>query len=205
VTRALFLLLVAVVAVAGHDLTYLLVHGPASFGAALERSGHDAHWASAVSTVTVTVVICLAVAAVRLRALRRALRSAGTREPRSAAASWGPAASLAVRLMAASLATFVVQEAAESLATGSGFAGLEIVTGAGWISVPVFGAVAVLVAVATTLVTTRLTLMRAAVARAGVPRPRRNGPRGVGHDRPLPAPRAAWIRPVLGRAPPAGA
>jgi hypothetical protein len=203
VTRALFVLLVAVVAVAGHDLTYLLVHGPASVGVALERSGHDAHWASAASTVAGTAVVCLGLVAFRLNALRRTLRAAGTAPSVSGRPSSTVVVALALRLTAAALATFVVQEAAESLAIGRGFTGLEIVAGAGWLSIPLFGLVALLVAAASTLMATRLRVMAAAAARVRTPRPRRAGPRTLRPVHALAAPSVAWIRPVLGRAPPA--
>jgi hypothetical protein len=204
VTRAIFLLLVAVVAVAGHDLTYLLVHGPAFVGAALERSGHDAHWASAASTVAVTLLLTLGVVAFRLRSLRRTLRAAGTAPSVSGRPSTTAVLTLALRLTAAALATFVVQEAAESLAIGRGFTGLGIVAGAGWLSIPLFGLVALLVAAASALLTTRLRVMAAAAARVRRPRPRRAGQRPLRPAHALPAPSVAWIQPVLGRAPPAG-
>jgi hypothetical protein len=197
VTRAIFLLLVAVVAVAGHDLTYLLVHGPAFVGAALERSGHDAHWASAASTVAVTVLLTLGVVAFRLRSLRRTLRAAGTAPSVSGRPSTTAVLTLALRLTAAALATFVVQEAAEALAIGRGFTGLAIVARAGWLSILLFGLVALFVAAASTLLTTRLRVMAAAAARVRGQRPLRPA-------HALPAPSVAWIQPVLGRAPPAG-
>ena len=206
--RMRFALLVAVVVVTAHDLTYLIGHGVDGYPAALGATGHDAHWLPVAIGVATLLVGAVAVAAARWWRLRRQLAgvAGGVTHHRI-----GPIAAtalrLATRLFIAALAVFVLQENLEAIAIGAPAPGPRIILAPAYVAaVPALAAVALLFAVMSELIDARiLRLERAlATARQALPRPSATRARRPSRAVPLPLSSRSSL-PDLGRAPPASA
>jgi hypothetical protein len=204
--RLRFALLVAVVAVAAHDLTYLIGHGVEGYTGALGATGHDAHWMPVAFGVAGLLLGAAAVAAARWRRLRRQLAqiAGGARHHRLGPIVPG-ALRLAARLFVAALAVFVLQESLEAIAIGAPAPGPGILFATAYLAaIPAVAAVALLFAVMSELIDARiLHLERAlAIARRALPRPTAAGVRRP--SRAVPVSSRSSL-PDLGRAPPASA
>jgi hypothetical protein len=204
--RPRFALLVAVVAVTAHDVTYLVGHGVAGYPAALGATGHDGHWVAVAIGVATLLLGAATVAAARWWWLRRQLAARAGSASRHRIGSVRPGAlRLAARLFAAALVVFVVQENLEAVAIGASPPGIGILVAPGYLaSMPALAVVALLFAVASELIDARiLGLERALTAALGaLPRasaaPIRRPSRADGSLR-----QSRRSLPNLGRAPPA--
>ena len=203
-----FALLVAVVAVTAHDATYLVGHGLDGYPAALGATGHDGHWLPMAVGVAALLIGAVTVASARWWRLRRQLgQFDGDSTSHRIAPLLPGVIRLAVRLFAAALAVFVVQENLEAIAIGAAAPGLAIIVAPAYLAaVPAIAAVALLFAVMSELIDARiLHLERAlAAARRALPRPlsapARRPSRGL-----APSWSSRNAQPDLGRAPPASA
>lgn len=204
--RPRFALLVAVVAVTAHDVTYLVGHGVAGYPAALGATGHDGHWLAVAIGVAMLLVGAAAVAGGRWWWLRRQLAARGGAASFHRIGSVRPGAvRLAVRLFAAALLVFVVQENLEAVAVGGPAPGIGILVAAGYLaSLPALALVALVFAVVSELIDARilrleraLTAVRRALPRASTA-PLRRPSRAAGPPR-----QSRSSLPNLGRAPPA--
>lgn len=206
--RVRFILLVAVVAVIGHDLTYLVAHGLGGYRAALGTTGHDGHWLPVAAGVGALLLAAASVAAARWVRLRRQLAQlpGDPIRPRMDPIL-PPALRLAARLFVTALVVFIVQENLEATAMGAMAPGPGIVVASGYAAaVPALAVVALLFAITSELIDARILRLEhaLAVARTALPRPTTSAARRV--------PRLAHRRasrgrsqPDLGRAPPASA
>lgn len=148
--RLQFALLVAIVLVVGHDLTYAIANGLGGMTAALRDTGHDSYWAP---TVVVVAVLATAVVAAtldrrgrlvgELRTLQARRRSIGIAELVAA-----PTFFLAARLLLAALVVFTLQENIEHYTAHAGHTpGFGVLAGHAYAStLPIFATLAVLVA-----------------------------------------------------------
>jgi hypothetical protein len=206
--RPRFALLVAVVAVTAHDLTYLVGHGLAGYPAALGATGHDGHWLAVAIGVATLLLGAAAVAAGRWWWLRRQLAArGGSASDRRIESIRSRALRLAAWLFAAALVVFVVQENLEALGIGASLPGVGIVVAPGYLAaLPALGAMALLFAVVSELIDARILGLERALtaARRGLPRasaaPFRRPSRADGSLR-----LSRSSMPDLGRAPPASA
>lgn len=201
-----FALLVAIVAVVGHDATYALGHGLAEYPHALGDTGHDGYWLPVVLGVLGLVLAVAALVVWRWRRLTGQLRALGWSRRGAPAVAWRAVLGQATRLCVAALAVFVVQENLEHLATHGGhLPGLGVLVGHGLLTaVPAFAAVALLVAALGQLVATNLHRLESELARARASLPRAERSVGVRPAPTLPVrPTALSTQPDLGRAPPA--
>lgn len=204
--RPRFALLVAVVAVTAHDVTYLVGHGVAGYPTALGATGHDGHWLAVAIGVATLLVGAATVAAGRWWWLRRQLAAHATSTSGQRIQSIRPGAlRLATRLFVAALAVFVIQENLEALGIGASLPGIGILVAPGYLAaLPALAVVALLFAVASEVIDARiLGLERALTAgRSVLPRasaaPIRRPSR---HDGSMRQSRSSL--PNLGRAPPA--
>jgi hypothetical protein len=206
--RLRFALLVAVVAVTAHDVTYLVGHGLEGYPAALGATGHDGHWLPVAIGVAVLLLGAAAVAAARWWRLRRQLTAS---TGHATHLRIGPIAAgalrLASRLFVAALAVFVLQENLEAIAIGAPAPGPGIIVAPGYLAaVPALAAVALLFAIMSELIDARIHhLERAlAIARGALPRPSAAAARRASPDA-CPSVRSRTAQPDLGRAPPASA
>lgn len=206
--RLRFALLVAVVAVTAHDLTYLIGHGVDGFPAALGATGHDAHWLPVAIGVAGLLLLASAIAAARWWRLRRQLAGIAGGAARHRIGPIAPRAlRLAARLFLAALAVFVLQENLEAIAIGAPVPGPGIILAPAYLAaVPALATVALLFAVMSELIDARiLRLERAlAIARRALPRLSAAQLRRPSRAVPLPL-RSRSSLPNLGRAPPASA
>lgn len=206
--RLRFPLLVAVVAVAAHDVTFLIGHGVDGYASALGATGHDSHWLPMAASVGVLLAGATLLAAARWWRLRHQVRDLEAEGALHTSAPIVPGAlRLAAQLFVAALTVFVIQENLEAIATGSAAPGPGIVLAAGYLAaVPVVAAVALLFAVMSELIDARILRLERAVAaaRGALPRPSSGSvpvpPRGDRRPR-----RSRHAQPDLGRAPPASA
>ena len=205
--RLRFALLVAVILVVGHDLTYAAGNGVGGLGEALRGAGHDGYWAPTVLLVVGLAAIGVAAIVWQRGRLVRRMRALEARRRRTGlhAAFGAPTLWLAIRLLAVALATFIAQENLEHYTTQGGhLPGLGVLADQGYAAtLPIFaGLAAILAALARYTAADRASLV-AAIAHA------RSLPRA--HDRihirfpqwvNLPLAGSIAARPNLGRAPP---
>lgn len=205
--RLRFALLVAIVLVAGHDVTYGIANGIGGMVAALRNTGHDGYWAP---TIALVAAFAVTVAAANLLRRGRLLAELGALGARRHAVGLGdlfaaPTFFLATRVAAVALLVFVVQENIEHYtAHGGHLPGLGVLGAHGYGStLPVFAALAAIVAIIARYLAAETAALVAAIARArSLPRSQRR----VVALRPdwVNLPRAVAVsgRPDLGRAPP---
>lgn len=206
--RLRFALLVAVVAVAAHDVTYLIGHGLDGYPAALGATGHDAHWLPVAIGVAGLVLGAATVAAARWWRLRRQLAEVGGDSTRHRIGPILPGAlRLAAGLFLAALAVFVIQENLEAMAVGLPAPGPGIVVAADYLAaIPAVAVMALLFAVMSELIDARILRLARALdfARRALPRPPAAASQRPSRAMLRPA-RSRGAQPNLGRAPPASA
>lgn len=204
--RPRFALLVAVVAVTAHDVTYLIGHGVAGYPAALGATGHDGHWLAVAIGVVMLLMGAATIAGARWWWLRRQLAARAGSASHHRIGSIGPVAlRLAARVFLAALAVFVIQENLEALAIGATPPGIGILVAPGYLAaVPALAAMALAFAFVSALIDARILALEGALtaARGDLPRapaaPTRRPSRGDGSLR-----QSRSSLPNLGRAPPA--
>jgi hypothetical protein len=204
--RPRFALLVAVVAVTAHDVTYLVGHGVAGYPAAMGETGHDGHWLAVAIGVATLLLGAATVAAARWWWLRRQLGARGGFASHRRIGSIRPGAlRLAARLFAIALAVFVIQENLEAIAIGASPPGIGILVAPGYLAaLPALAAMALVFAVVSELIDARILSLERALtsARCALPRASATSLRRPSRaDGSLRQSRSSL--PNLGRAPPA--
>lgn len=135
----------------GHELIYLLAHGPGEgYVRAMTEGGHDRYWTTFLLTVTAVVgglFLAVMTQLLRLRRLAAAARegsvdvgdSAPTRLLAIAGGLW-------IRLMLVVVALYVLQENIETAAVGGGLPFHQVLLGEHAIAVPVLAVSSLFVA-----------------------------------------------------------
>ena len=205
--RLRFALLVAIVLVVGHDLTYATANGLGGMAAALRDTGHDSYWAPTAVLVAVLATTVVAATLARRGRLVGELRSLQARRRSIGIAELGAAPTffLAARLVLTALVIFTLQENIEHYTAHAGHTpGFGVLAGHAYAStLPIFVALAVLVAAIARFFAADTAKLIAAIAAArGL---LRSHYRVVGR-RPnwvnLPRSVGVAANPELGRAPP---
>lgn len=205
--RLRFALLVAVMLVAGHDVTYAIANGIGGLSAALRDTGHDGYWTPTVLLVTATASAGLVLVLWRRGRLMRELRRLNARRRAlSLRAAFGaPTFFMATRLAVVALLIFVTQENVEHYSAHAGhLPGLGVLGGDGYeFTLPVFSVLAVALAALVRYITVDSAELLAAIALgSSLPRLARGHSRGRPDWVNLPRTVSATARPDLGRAPP---
>lgn len=184
VRRVAFAVLVALCAVAAHQVTYLLgiAEGRDAVGAAV----HDRVWLPLVGVVLAAAIALAVVGAHELHRLRRALHHAGrhAHPDREITAYLGTAARLWVRLAIVTLVLYGLQENVEHALVGLPLPGIAALDTHGWLPVIVVLVSSLLVAAVAGLLRWRCERLRARLS-APVPLPRRDGVRPARHPRSI--------------------
>ena len=202
-----FALLVAVILVVGHDLTYAAANGVGGLSAALRDSGHDGYWAPSVLLVVALAGIGVAAMLWRRGRLVRQMRAQDARRRQTSlrAAFGAPTFLLAIRLLVVALVIFIGQENFEHYAAHGGhLPGLGVLAGEGYaFTLPAFAGLAVVLAAVVRYIAADTASLVAAIAQArSLPRAQER----ISIRRPewvnLPRTGSVAARPNLGRAPP---
>jgi hypothetical protein len=174
--RRLYLLAVAV-AVIGHQVALTVGDLPQIVGSgSLQATEHGAGWFLTVLAVAVGALATLALAAWRIRSLRRRLVAASARVPWSAPPSRRDLLAASLRIFTLAILAFLLQENFEHLSAHGHLPLLEpLLAGQYVATVPVFAALAVLAATLGLRVGRRIAQLAAALAtaRAATRAPRR--------------------------------
>jgi hypothetical protein len=161
---------------AGHELIYLLAHGPGEgYVVAMREGGHDRYWTSFV-LIVMAVVACLgAVTTAQLLRLRRLAARAATGGlwVRDAATTrylqlLGP---LWLKVAVAVVVSYLLQENLETVGAGGPLPGLGVISGEHALAVPVLVAVSLVVAAVGALVGWRREIFLARLRLRFCPRP----------------------------------
>ena len=180
---------------AGHELIYLLSHGPGEgYAVAMREGGHDRYWTSFVLIVLAVVACLVAITAAQLLRLRRlaartaigglSVRDAATtRYLRLLGALW-------LKVAAVAVVGYLLQENVETVSAGGPLPGFGVISGEHALAMPILTAVGLVVAAVGALVGWRREILLARL-RSGF-RPRRQDARAI--RRPT-----AVNRPRLGR------
>lgn len=205
--RLPFIVLALAVLLVAHQLVYFATYGWRGIERALASAGHDAYWFVIGSAVSLALLAGLALSLRRWLTLRAELRGSGSaRRPRPTidwAQGRATVVDLVPRLALVALVLFFVQENLEHYLHHAGHVpGLGVVLGPEYVAtLPIFFAVAVIVAVVTALLRLSLAALARLVAQITRRRPQRDVPRPAG--RHLPVHPCSRSTPDLGRAPPA--
>lgn len=166
--------------VLGHELTYLLAHGPSGYGAAMDEAGHGRYWLTYALVVGAIGTALTAVVAMQLIRLQRL--AAGLTPDARGVDNVGPIQFL--RLMGclwlktgtSAALVYLVQENLESVTAGLPLPGLAVFAGDHVIALPLIVLVGLAVAAIGSLVAWRrgALLRRLREAAAGL---RRRAPR----------------------------
>lgn len=177
---------------AGHELIYLLAHGPGEgYAAAMREGGHDRYWTSFVLVVLAVVACLVAVAAAQLLRLRRlavgvaigglSVRDAPTtRYLRLLGPLW-------LKVAAVAVVGYLLQENVETVSAGGPLPGFGVISGKHALAVPILVAVSLVVAAVGALVGWRREILLARL-RSGF-RPRRQDARTTRRPTPVDRPR----------------
>jgi len=191
---------------AGHELIYLLSHGPGQgYEAAMREGGHDRYWTSFVLVVLVVLACLVAITAAQLRRLRRlaartAIGGLSVRDPattrylRLLVPLW-------LRVAAVAVAGYLLQENVETVSGGGPLPGFGVISGEHGLAVPILVVVSLVVSAVGALVGWRREILLARL-RSGLGLRRQNAKavtRPTSVDRP---PRECEGRPNGVRAPP---
>lgn len=205
--RVRFGLLVAAVAVVGHDATYAFGHGLAEYPTALRELGHDGYWRPLGLGVLALLLAAAGLTAWRWQSVRRQLLALGWRSGRNRGSTvrWRSIVAQGGGLCLGALAVFLVQENLEHLAAqGGNPPGAGVLLGRGYLAtLPTFAVVSILAAALRDLVAGRIHRLEIALARArraSLPRPPRQA--AARSTRTFLASRPLSAQPDLGRAPP---
>lgn len=201
-----FALLVLVVLVLGHDLTYLAASGLDGLGIALARSGHGAYWPFTWLVALGGVVALAAIGAIRaLSLLRRLARKrllggmrSGLRPYRRELLRTWP------RIALLALLAFVSQEAIEHFVMHGGHVlqAADFITGTYAATLPAFAVASLLVAGVAALFTRAIEALEEAVRAAAAAIPRAVARMLWPAPPDLARIRASLSTPDIGRAPP---
>lgn len=142
---------------AGHELVYLLSHGPGDgYAAAMREGGHDRYWTSFVLVVVAVSSGLATVAAVQLRRLRRLAANvhvAGVEVGEGGVRPFlGLLGGLWLRVAVVTSIGYVAQENLETASAGGMLPGLEVVGGEHVVALPILVLVSVVVAAVGALV-----------------------------------------------------
>lgn len=139
---------------AGHELVYLLSHGPGDgYAAAMREGGHDRYWTSFVLVVVAVTAGLAAIAAVQLRRLAASVHVAGVEVPdRGVERFLGLLGGLWLRVAVITSVGYVVQENVETASAGATLPGLGVVAGEHVAALPILVLVSLVVAVVGALV-----------------------------------------------------
>lgn len=192
---------------AGHELVYLVSHGPgAGYASAMREGGHDRYWTSFVLTVLAVTAGLVGVVATQLRRLRRL---AATASVAGADVTDGGVrrlldllGALWVRVALITSIGYVVQENVEGASAGATLPGLGVVGGEHIVALPILMLVSLVVAAVGALVGWRREVLLARLRARTAFRPRRAGAIRLSIAAELPHPPAEPRRNGV-RAPPA--
>ena len=142
---------------AGHELIYLLSHGPGEgYAAAMREGGHDRYWTSFLLVVLAVLACIITVTAAQLLRLRRLAIQVeiGGLDVRDAGLGrylylLGP---LWLKVAVVAIAGYVFQENVETLGVDGTLPGLGVVAGEHVLAVPILMAVSLIVAAVGALV-----------------------------------------------------
>lgn len=179
---------------AGHELIYLLAHGPGEgYAVAMREGGHDRYWTSFVLVVLAVVAFLVAVAVAQLLRLRQlAARVAiGGLSVRDAATALylrllGP---LWLKVAAVAVVAYLLQENVETVSAASPLPGFGVVSGEHALAVPILVAVSLIVTAIGALVGWRREILLARL-RSGL-RSRRQDARAIRRPTAVDRPRRA--------------
>ena len=202
--RVALAVLIAVSAVAAHQVTYLLGFGGDGFGRAIGAGGHDGYWAPFVALVLLAATI---LALVTVRQLRRlsahaAHLGSGSHPSGELRGFLWAAAVLWFRLGVATTIVYAVQENVERVLVGLGPSGLDALAAHGLLPIIVVLVASLVVATVAALVRWRCEVLRARLARDGA-QPRRRKPASARPPRSMRVPLASTPAARGSRAPPA--
>ncbi|HEY8465232.1 MAG TPA: hypothetical protein VIL04_00355 [Solirubrobacterales bacterium] len=168
-TDARLVALIALGALALHQLRYALAHGPEA-GAALAREGH------AYLQLVAGPVLTLALAAIVVSVVRRAW-SGGPRSAPSAPRTYG-------WITASLLAVFAVQELAEGALFAGHASGIAaLVGGGGWLALPLAAVIGALLTAASLLLSRADEALAELIERVRSPRRAPRATRSTGTER----------------------
>ena len=187
--------IIPVTAVLGHDAAYAVRHGIGDqFAIAMTAGNHDGYWSTLTLAVAVLGGLVLAIELARVVRLGLRVRRAGRPHPRTAPVSsyLRECRRLWPILFVASATIFVIQEELEHLGMGVSGHGFGVLFGPEHpFALPVFAAVAAVVAAIGGLIRWRVRLLEARVVKVLRAKP----------PRPLPvAPAPSWPVSVVGLA-----
>lgn len=142
---------------AGHELVYLLSHGPGDgYAAAMREGGHDRYWTSFVLVVVAVTAGLAAVAAVQLSRLRRlaaSVHGAGIEvADRGVGRFLGLLGGVWLRVTVITSIGYLVQENLETASAGATLPGLGVLGGEHAMALPILVLVSLVVAVVGALV-----------------------------------------------------
>ncbi|MGH2381155.1 MAG: hypothetical protein ACRDG7_08025 [Candidatus Limnocylindria bacterium] len=204
--RLPFVVLALAVLLVAHQLVYLATYGWRGVERALSSVGHDGYWFVIGSAVSLVLLVGFAFSLRRWLTLCAELRQSGAGR-RQGSIDWpvfrATVVRLVPRLALVALALFFAQENLEHYLHHAGHVpGLGVLLGPEYVAtLPIFVAVAMVVALITALLRLGLAALARLVERTTRRRPARDVPRPVGRQLPVhPCSRTA---PDLGRAPPA--
>lgn len=165
---------------AGHELVYLLSHGPGDgYAAAMREGGHDRYWTSFVLVVVAVTAGLAMVAAVQLRRLQRLaadVHVAGLEvADRGVGRFLGLLGGLWLRVAVVTSVGYVVQENVETASVGATLPGLGVVGGEHVVALPILVLVSVAVAAVGALVGWRREVLVTRLRVRSAFRPRRAG------------------------------
>ncbi|HET6380139.1 MAG TPA: hypothetical protein VFH63_03775 [candidate division Zixibacteria bacterium] len=167
-------LLVAIVAVVGHQLALAIGYGPgARVSAALRATQHGGGWELTVLSVVLAGAAALAVVAWQIRALRTHLARAGAASPAGGRPRLREVLSLAHRVFAASIVVFLLQENAEHAVAHGHLPGFEALLAGQYVAtVPTFVLLSLAVAAVAVHLTRHVVELHTAVVALSASLPR---------------------------------
>lgn len=168
--------MVLVTVVLGHELTYLLAHGPSGYDVAMGEAGHERYWSTfvfAVGAIAAALIVVVAAQLIRLRRLATGLDDPGNASPRQ---FLGLVGRLWLRNGSGAAAVYLVQENVESVTAGHYLPGLAVFANDHLIALPLILLVALAVAVIGALVAWRRDALLRRL-RTAAPGLRRRAPR----------------------------